>query len=202
MKRFYESFGEAPLGGKLLYDTDWYQNEDFFAKQTARTDKSKFGQWRLVGQQAVPDTEGANYLQQTIIGAKYVSEVIYGGNPPDYLKPILAEPEARQEEIAKLMNGGDWQKASETLANLPFNLQFRETPVEAMLRVLLNQKVNKIRLLENQYSWTNARSSDGDLVCFGDAADDGAAVDGWDPLVASDFLGFFLSRSEIVDCGL
>jgi hypothetical protein len=199
MKRLYKkSENKAPLGGKLLYDIGWwYKNETFFTEATVRTGKSKLGRWRLVGQTSIPGTKGVNYMEQTIIGTKYVSEVIYGGNPPEHLKAVLNEPDEREVEITKLMDE-NWQKAAEILANLQFNQQFRETPVEALIQIILNQKVNKVRLLENEYSWTQSRSRDGDLVNLGNADSDGACLHSWHPKYANVSIGFFLSRSEFV----
>ncbi|MFA6551876.1 MAG: hypothetical protein WCT19_00050 [Candidatus Paceibacterota bacterium] len=199
MKRLHDDFkNEAPLGGKLLFDTDWYKDEPFFTEHTARTGKSNLGSWRLVGITAIPDTKGVNYLEQTIIAAKFVAEEIYGGNPPEHLKPILQEPTEREQEIAKLMNK-NWQEAARILAGMPFNRQFRGTPVELLIQVLLNQKVNSFRFLENEYAWTNVLSSHGYLVPFGYADSSGAYVDRWRPQLDDGSFGFFLSRSENVE---
>jgi hypothetical protein len=196
---------EAPMGGKILNSFDqpdcWYRKdggEPFFNKETARTDKSNLGSWRIVGTTPVPGTCGENFLRQTIIASEYVSNTIYGGNPPEHLKPILNEPAEREQEIAKLMNS-NWQEAAELLANMPFSQQFRETLVEALIRVVLNQKVNRVRFLEKEYSWTNGRSRFGELVDVGLADSDGAYVDGWYPRNSNGRVGFFLSRSENVE---
>lgn len=197
MQRLHASFeNKAPMGGKLLCGINWYESEPFFTIETARADKSGLGSWRFVGISAVPGTKGKNYLEQTVITAAYMRETIYGGNPPEALLPILAEPKEREEELAALVSK-DWRKGAETLATLPFNQLFRETPVEALLRVVVNQQVNKTRVLVGEYSWTPSCSRDGRLVGFGCAGDDGADLYGWNPRSASDDLGFFLSRSEV-----
>lgn len=195
MKRLYESFrNNAPLGGRLLSEASLYlyQNEPFFTEEISR------GSWRLVSTKPVPGTKGKNYLEQTIIAADYVTNIVYGGNPPDNLKYILAEPRACQDEISKFMNDENWQKATESLSNLNFNLMFRDTPVEAMIRAIVNQKINKIRILGNEYSWTNARSRSGRMVGFGKDSSIGAVVSDRYPNDLRDNMGFFLSQSAVV----
>lgn len=199
MKRLHESFeNKAPLGGKLLYDTDWYKNEQFFTTDTARVNETGFGSWRLAGTSAVHGTKGENFLRQTVIAAQYVTDEIYGGRVPNALKALLAEPIEREEELAALMRE-DWRKAGEVLSELPFNQKSRDTPIEAMMRVIANQHVNRFRPLENEYSWTNARSSYGCLVDFGPTDERGAGVDDWNPRGSNDYRGFFLSRSDTVE---
>ncbi|MFA6552717.1 MAG: hypothetical protein WCT19_04445 [Candidatus Paceibacterota bacterium] len=196
---------KAPMGGKILntfgqpdccYQTN---DEPFFTEETARTDKRGLGSWRLVGTTPVPGTCGENFLRQTIIAAKFFSDKIYGGNPPEHLRPILQEPANREQEIAKLMDGDEWQKAAELLANLPFNRQFRATFVETLIQVILNQMVNRVRFLEKECSWTNGRTRRGGLISFGSADSYGACVNYRGPGSSFVNLGFFLSYSAIVD---
>lgn len=91
----------------------------------------------------------------------------------------------------------DWQTAAEILTKMAFNQLFRESPVEALIRVFVNQHVNGIRILEKECSWTNCRSSSGHVVLFGNADSGGASIDYWYPGYESDDLGFFLSRSSL-----
>lgn len=195
MERLYASLeNKAPLGGKLLCDTG-YEVEALFSKETARAEKKTAGSWRLVGMSAILGTKGENYLRQTVIGATHVRDVVFGGSPPETLRAMLAEPEEREEEIEALVRK-DWQKGAKVLASIPFNRQFRETPIEALIRVIVNQRVNKTRVLVGEYSWTPSCSRDGGLVSFGDAGADGASLRGWNPQNAYGHLGFFLSRSD------
>lgn len=196
MKRLYEKLeNKAPLGGKLFHDIDWYKNEPFFSEETARAEQNGLGSWRFVGISAVPGTEGKNYLRQTIIAAQYVQETIYGGSPPEALLPILNEPAEREEELTALI-GKDWKRGAQALAELPFNSEFRMTPLEASVSVITNQFVNKTRILVGKYAWTPRRSLDGSLVCFGHAGEHGAYLGSWRPRSANDYLGFLLSRSD------
>lgn len=196
MKRLYEKLeNKAPLGGKLFHDIDWYKNEPFFSEETARAEQNGLGSWRFVGISAVPGTEGKNYLRQTIIAAQYVQETIYGGSPPEALLPILNEPAEREEELTALI-GKDWKRGAQALAELPFNSEFRMTPLEASVSVITNQFVNKTRILVGKYAWTPSRSLVGHLVDFGDAGECGACLCDWYPRDADDYLGFFLSRSD------
>lgn len=90
----------------------------------------------------------------------------------------------------------DWKKGAETLATLPFNRLFRETPIEALLRVIANQQVNKTRVLVGECSWTPTRSRSGSLVRLGLADENGVYLDDCLPSDANGRMGFFLSRSD------
>jgi len=51
---------------KLLYDTNWYQEEDFFKNASLRTE------WKLVGKNLVPDSTSKNYIEQTKLLRDYL----------------------------------------------------------------------------------------------------------------------------------
>jgi hypothetical protein len=198
MKKIYGHLeNKAPREGKILYKPDWYAGEEFYTRETSRSDADALGSWREVGISAIPGTKCENALRRTITAAEYVEVVVFGNQPPKCFKDMLAEPAKRESEIIRLMNGDKWSKASQMLSDLPFNRHFCDTPVEAMIRVIANQSVNKIRLLENEFSVTATRARVGSLVSFGSAGDGGADVSDWGPQDASSFIGFFLSRSEI-----
>jgi hypothetical protein len=193
----------APLGGLILFGLAqkecWYRDnaEPFFFEETIRVKTTGDpGAYRLNAVSAIPDTKGVPYLQQTMTGARYVETEVYRGDLPTSLKQIVSEPTARQAEISELVSS-DWQKGAQTQAELPFNQLFRGNFVEYLIWVLVNQYVNKTRLLEKEYAWTVSRSRCGDLVNFGDAGEDGAGLSDWGPQYAGDVrLGFFLSRSD------
>ena len=195
MQRLYETFGnKAPLGGKLLRGIEWYMEEMLFTEETARADQTGLGLW-LAGTSAVPGTKGENYLRQTVTAAAYLYDTVYDGTPPESLRKVLAEPAEREAEISALVDK-DWEKGGGVLVGLAFNQLFREPPIEAFLRVLVNQQINKTRVLESEDAWTNRRSRRHRLVSFGDADEDGADLDYWSPGLSFGNLGFFLSRSE------
>lgn len=197
MSRLYVGLGnKAPLGGKILYNTDWYHTEEFFEVHTPRTASDGLGSWREVGASAIPGTEGEHALSRTKIAADYVKTVVFNGKPPKHVSAMVDELKKKESEIDRLMRGSEWPKASKMIAELAFNLEFCDTPIEAMIRVVVNQCINRIRLLEGKYSVSSVCASLGGLVFFGDADVRGAYVNGWDPWVRCASGGFFLSRSD------
>src|SRR3989338_6277148 len=87
---------------------------------------------------------------------------------------------------------------SPILAGLAFNKEFRMTPIEALISVIVNQHVNKIHVLTGESAWTPCRFRNGNLVLFGNAGENGADLDDWPPRRSYDHLGFFLSCSDSV----
>ena len=199
MQGLYGVFdNKAPLGGNLLRSTDWYEHEPVFTEDTSRVDETEFGSWRLIGAPAIPGTKGENYLRQTVIAAAYVRDTVYKGEyPSESLRAMLAEPAEREEELAALVDR-DWKKGAEILAGLAFNKEFRMTPIEALISVIVNQHVNKIHVLTGESAWTPCRFRNGNLVLFGNAGENGADLDDWPPRRSYDHLGFFLSCSDSV----
>ncbi len=174
-KRLEEVFKDKD--GKPLYDTDWYEGEDFFKKQPVREG------WALVSQEVIDNSTSKDYIQQTAVLR-------------DYLKTVdsLSEAEAKEvtdeklTEIRKLMDK-DWQAASKALAELKINQNHRRNAAEALYDFAIRYKNSDERMLETMYDWTNSRTSFGLLVFFGGAGDRGASVDRWDPGLSSDGLG-------------
>ena len=78
-------------------------------------------------------------------------------------------------EISTLLGGGVWQKYAQELGDLKINQLTRQTPSEVLYDLLMYFNVNG-RLLENKYTWTNRRASDGDLVSVGGFVADGAGA--------------------------
>ncbi|MEK7202617.1 MAG: AAA family ATPase [Patescibacteria group bacterium] len=188
--------------GKVLYDRDWYKDEDFFKKEAVRSG------WALTSREVIPDSTSKNYLQQTGELAKYVDTQV----GPDISDPLLRgmyteaikEFDAKRGAIEKLM-GSDWQEAAKQLSELKINQLFRQTPVEAMYDTTVFFEANRAisashpkgaRLMEGMYSWTNQRSSDGLLVYAGYFLSRGLSVDYAYPDISSDDLGVSFSRNQ------
>ena len=185
--------------GKVLYDTDWYKEENFFTREAMRPG------WALTSREVIPDSTSRNYLEQTGELAKYLSTKVM----PEISDPSLRvqygeamrEYDEQRGAIEKLMDS-DWKEAARLLEDLKLNKLFRQTPVEAMYDTVMyfeNQPKSErddARLLKGMYGWTDRRSSDGDLVSAGFFDADGLSVgDGYPGSSHSDF-GVSFSRNR------
>ena len=178
----HQRFGKQQDGNKFLYDTDWYKDEDFFIKESPRSG------WRLVTPELLPNSTSKNYYDQTQLLVSEVEALDRG-----YVDDAVLEWSQKKDALKSLMDT-DWKEASKQLAQLEINQLFRESFVEVMYRLkLVNQTWGK-NLLPNKYTWTNSRTSDGDLVFVGFFGAGGARVDGDDPRDVNDNLGVSFSR--------
>jgi DNA polymerase III delta prime subunit len=182
-----QDFEEAG-GGKILYDIDWYKNEDFFTKENPALS------WALTSKEVIPDSTNKNYLEQTEEIISYIkNEVFKDIEIPEEYRKAITEFEKEKEEIQNLMSS-DWQKAAEKLENLKITQLTRQTPAEVLFDGISYFLKNKEKLLENIYTWTSRRRSDGRLVRVGDAGSDGAYVRGSAPDYSNSSLGVSFSR--------
>lgn len=188
----FESAGK----GKILYNTDWYQNESFYTIDIPKR------RWALVSKDIVPGSNGKNYLEQTqALSDLLMSGRIFGGQsyPREY-KEALEEFGTKKAELARQMADQDyynqhWKEIAEKLSELSINKLLRQTPVEVVYDLLLRfQNTNDERLLENLYTWTCRRSSGGSLVIVGEFGADGLGLSRWVPDDSDDDLGVCLSR--------
>jgi len=196
--------GQTTDGGKLLYGSNgktlksdcWYKNEDFATKQTP-----VFG-WRLTNKTELTDStdstlesKSKNYLEQTEVIIKYLKEKVFATLPiPLEFQSAIDEFERQKADIAKLIST-DWEKASDMLEKLAIIRLTRESPVEAIYRLILTERGTKEKLLPVNYVWTSGRSSDGDFVYVGNADSGGVHVNGNGPGCRSGNLGASFSRS-------
>ena len=99
-----------------------------------------------------------------------------------------------QEIIDQKKRDANWESVAKKLSELQINQNHRRSAVESFYDTLLAFGVNNERLLEKIYGWTKTRSSDGDLVFFGNFGSLGARVDFWEPDGANVGLGVVSSR--------
>jgi len=189
MQELLSSELEKEKLGKIFYNTDWYEKEDFFADDAPRL------AWVLSNKEIIPDSNSKNYLQQTENIVDYLKEKAFKGGamPKDY-QEATKEFAEKKSKIEELM-GDDWQQASKMLSELKITRLTRQSPVEFMYDILAYFKNNKQRLYENMYAWTARRDSDGGLVLVGDFASVGVDVSRWRPDYSSGNLGVAFSRS-------
>jgi len=178
--------------GKILYDTSWYKNEDFFNKDTPKLS------WALVSKTEIPDSTSKNYLQQTEQIAEYLKNLVFKDMDPNKVPPeyteAIDELEAQKAEIVALISSNP-REATLRLSNLKINQLTRQSPVDALYDFLMYLQNNNSRLMESKYTWTYRLTSDGGLVSVGFFGADGANVSSWAPDSAYDDLGVSFSRS-------
>lgn len=174
--------------GKVLYDTDWYKDEEFFTKETPTAG------WALVSKEVIPGSTSKNYLQQIDVIENYVrNNVFRGGVVPLAYQEAFAEYADKKDHIGRLL-GSDWKAAANELAELRVNKIFRQSPVEAIYDLMVYFAQNGERQLGGMYTWTNKQSSSGDLVNVGGFGEVGAYV-GYDGPGGTDGrLGVVFSR--------
>ena len=174
--------------GKKLLSPDWYKKEDFFTKEAPRAG------WKLISKETIPDSTSKNYVEQTEEIVSYLEGKVFKGEslPEEYQKAV-DEFNAKKKELKKLTNS-NWQKAAAELENIEITKLTRETPIEVLYRLALNERENKKRLLGN-YTWTPRRSSIGGLVRVGDFDSHGVDVRNYEPDDSGDDLGVSFSRS-------
>lgn len=175
--------------GKILVSIDWYKDEDFFKKETPKLS------WALVGKEIIPDSNGKNYLEQIERIFDYIKDAVFKGKAmsKEY-QDALKEFAEKKSEIQRLM-GSDLQEAAKLLEDLAITRLARQSPAECLYDMLAYFKNNKERLLENMYTWTSRRSSDGRFVRVGFFAAAGAFVHRFDPRSQHVNLGVSFSRS-------
>ena len=180
-------FGEQNKG-KILYDTNWYQNEDFFKKDTPKLE------WALTSKEVIPDSTFKNYLEQIELIADYLKNQIFKDKqmPKEY-EEAIEKFEKQKQNIEKLMKG-DRKEAAKQLSELKINQLTRQSPSEALYDILVYFQNNNQRLLENKCAWTKRCSSVGYLVLVGPFDSDGASVRRWSPNDALGYLGVSFSR--------
>lgn len=174
--------------GKILYEINWYKNEDFFKK-----DKPQL-RWRLVTKDLVPNSTSKNYLQQTEAIAIYLRDTVYAGRSlPQEIEDAIAEFEAQKANIAPIITS-EWKRAATMLAELKLNQLTRQSPAEAIYDSIVVLQNNDERTLDGKYTWTRAQDSDGGLVDVGGTDPKGAFVNRWAPGDPPDVIGVVLSR--------
>ncbi|HBD24755.1 MAG: hypothetical protein A2566_00340 [Candidatus Zambryskibacteria bacterium RIFOXYD1_FULL_40_13] len=154
---------------KLLYDTNWYHEEDFFKNASLKTE------WRIVGKEFIPDSTSKNYIEQT----KILRDYLFG-------LESLSEEEKSEctdellEGLQKMLDDDydkNWQEVAKKLSELLVNKNHRRIPAEILYDWVLQFRNRKDRgILEENYDWSNTLSSDGGLVYVGYADRGGVDV--------------------------
>ena len=190
MQRLATVFTNKAHDGKpLLFSIDWYKNEAFF------TTEALSAGYRSTSKEVVPGSLSKNYLQQTDLLVTYLRTNVFKNVPlPDEYAKAIAEYESRRDEIQALMTPEKWKDASEILSGLTITKLTRESPAEALYRLVLMSRVKQQKLLPSSYSWTSGRASGGSLVYVGRFDGHGAYVGRRAPALSDGGLGACFSR--------
>lgn len=199
--------GKVSDGSKLLYADDgkggiqsdsWYKNEEFSKNEAPRL------AWALVSKEIIPDSTSKNYLQQTEELVNYLKNQVFSakggsasggkGEMPEVYQDAIEEFEKGKSEIEKLVSS-DWQKVAEKLSGLKLNQLTRQNPAEVLYDIAIYFQNKSERILENKYSWTYSRASDGRLVLVGRFGSGGVGVGSDGPDRSDGNLGVAFSRS-------
>jgi hypothetical protein len=199
--------GKVTDGSKFLYSDDgkggikgdaWYKNEEFIKDETPRL------AWALVSKEVIPNSTSKNYLQQTEELVNYIKSSVFSakggsasggkGDIPVVYQDAIDEFEKEKDGIEKIISS-EWQKAAEKLGNLKINQLTRQNPAEVLYDIAIYFQNKKERILENMYTWTSRRDSDGGLVIVGEFASGGVYVFRDRPAHSDDNLGVAFSRS-------
>ena len=175
----------------MLNNQGWYENEEFFSEKIPRPC------WKLTSKDIVPNSTSKNYLEQTEMLVSYIQNEIFRGIelPKEYAEAVL-EFEEEKAAIAERMKGGNWGDASQWLADLKITKLTRETPVEAMYRLVLQEKTDQEKLFSAKYAWTSRRASGGGIVGVGQFGSGAAGFISDPPHHSYSDLGVFFSRMK------
>lgn len=178
-------------GGLLNTAEGWRDRvtgADDFAKIAPR-----YG-WALVSKDLLPDSTSKNYIEQTEVIIEALKEKAFKDMeiPEEYVEAI-EEFNAQKDRLTKLMSE-DWMEAAKQLSELKINQLSRQSLQETIYDLAMYHDTHGKRLLPNSYTWSNSRSSDGDLVSLGPFVADGVGGDGWRPDLRVGRLGVSLSR--------
>ena len=189
MENLKRYFPKAHDNNPMWYSQDWYNNEAFFKNERPRVGG------KLTSKEVIPNSTSKNYLQQTDLLIEHLKTQVFKDVAlPKAYADAIAEYETKKTEIQTLMTANKWQDASKILSELSITGLVRETPVEAMYRLILNNKARQQKPLPSIYSWTSGRDSVGYLVYVGNSGGDGANVYRDAPTLTSGTLGACFSR--------
>ncbi len=161
---------------KLLKDTSWYENEDFF------TSDSNPLSWKLLSRGNIEGSTNKNYIEETRFFREYLRQ-----NNLATTDELNECSDAKLEELNQLMST-DLKEAAKQLSELKINQKYRINPLEVIFIHATSKSA-----LAGAYARTAKRSSGGELVGAGHCGDDGANLHWWPGGAVSD-LGVSFSR--------
>lgn len=183
---------EKEKKGSLLNTAEGWRDRvtgaDDFTKVAPRSG------WALVSKDLLPDSTSKNYIEQTEVIIKALKDAAFKDMelPEEYAEAI-AEFESQKERLTTLMSE-NWMEAAKQLSELKINQLTRQSIQETIYDLAMYHDTHGKRLLPNKYTWSNSRSSDGDLVVLGGFGAYGVYGYGWGPVPRDGNIGVSLSR--------
>lgn len=151
--------------------------------------------WQFVSPHVLPETGSRDFVEQTNVLIENMERLL-GDSPPSAFLEAKKKWKSEQQFVAKTLIEMDKPEAAAFfLASLDCTRFLREPVQNTFYRYLLVYGITGVKLFPNDYSWSGSVSSDGRLVCFGDAVAGGADVDGSTPDDSSSCLCAVTSRS-------
>ena len=181
-----KTFTKSHDGHKLFHEQDWYHAEDFFKKERVRPG------WRLAAPDILPNTLSKDYVEQTEVLVDYLQKEIFKGTVPPPFDAAMGEFDRLKPSLVELVES-NWLEASRRLSELAITKLTRESPVEVMYRLILNDFARGKKLLSSYYTWTSGRAANGDIIYIGGFGGIGAGDEHGKP-GDPDLLGVCLAR--------
>jgi hypothetical protein len=174
MKKICELLGNKTKdGGKILADTEWYEEEDIYTKELPRAG------WALVSREEIPNSEDRNYLEQTDIIVGYLKQVFPVKMPKKYQMAIDAYLDVRSEIIG-LMNSAAFGRSTDKLKSLELTKLTRQSPVEVIYDLVLHFQNTGTRLMSYVNTWTSGQVpssfTPAGFICVGCFDDEGIYI--------------------------
>lgn len=175
IKKINELLGPkyAAEGSKLLRDKSWYENKDFFTKETPEVS------WALTSKGVIDDSYFKDYLDQIPTIIRYLKQVFPEGLPEIY--EYAAEDWQNNSKIddIPLIDAAGWPaKIQEIIESLQINQLTRQTPAEAIYDLVMYHQNNGQHLLAFKLAWTSRQIPDSDceIVSVGRFDTDGIDI--------------------------
>lgn len=128
--------------------------------------------WWLTTKEPLLGSLGENYLEQTAAISGYL-QLFVGDALTDSERDAITEFELGEKALARHMEADTedllypMRLSARYLIELQLNRLFRETPTEVLYRLTLYEEVVGTRLLTEHRTWTNRRTSSGNIVHIG-----------------------------------
>ncbi|MEI6650120.1 MAG: hypothetical protein WCL23_01655 [Candidatus Moraniibacteriota bacterium] len=151
--------------------------------------------WQFVSPEEVAGTARENFISQTdvLIGNM---ESLLSGRLPRALQTAISKWEGYERKVAyQLLEQGNNAATTLFLTVLDIVRLLREPVQNTFFRYLIVHGCTGEKLFRDFYSWSSSPSTDGSLVCFGDAGALGACVFGVTPVGSFSVLRAVASRS-------
>lgn len=189
MRNMNSGQAESGRNARVLYNADWYKNEDFYTQDVPRLS------WRLESKTVLPDSTDKNEVEQLELIVLALQNTVFKGMamPGDYQEAI-EEFESKKRQITVFMEGDNkWEKASEIIEGLKLSKMTRGIPAEVAQTIETYHQNTSEYLFPNVLVRTPRRPSLGNLVRVGNAGSDGMYVGGSHPGIRVGSLGVALS---------